>query len=183
MKIFLFDQVANPAIPLKCANHYTGSSLPIELVGVPGFFGGARVEGMKVRVTNPNGVEAEAPCDRCGSHWVVLFAATNFANYGFVSKGLRVTLVLKEDDGSLHDSILAVGDLDVTAANANAHPAEPSAPFYVYKGGDLYVKSEVRDAVQHYVKQTMEYVEGMGWGANWTGDYLLSTDGEFIPAN
>jgi Mn-containing catalase len=53
---------------------------------------------------------------------------------------------------------------------------------YVVKGSDVYLKSEVVAEVQHYVKQVMSYDPEIGWGADWTGDYILA-DGEFIPVN
>ena len=55
---------------------------------------------------------------------------------------------------------------------------------FARKGDVLYVRSKVVDGVQHYVAQTMTYDDEMGaWGADWSGDYVLSSDGSFIPAN
>lgn len=182
MKISLKEQVTNPALPVNCVRVHTGGALPLILFDVPDVLCGARVTGVKVRVTNADGASVEAPCERgAPGRWFVLLAAANFTRYGFVSNGVRVTLTL-EADGETQEAVLGVGDFEVVAANADAAPGNAGASF-VAKGGDLYVRSEVRDGVQHYVKQTMEFVDGMGWGANWTGDYILTADGEFVAAN
>lgn len=182
MKVSLKEQVQNAALPLNCVRVFTGSALPLIVRDVPDVLCGARVAGVKVRVTNADGAPIEAPCERgAPSQWFVLLAAKNFMRYGFVSNGVRVALTL-EADGETHETVLGVGDFEVIAANADAAPGVAGAS-YVTKGGDLYVRSETRDGVQHYVKQTMEFVTGMGWGANWTGDYILTADGEFVAAN
>lgn len=180
MKIHLYDQVRNPAYPPKCVNTYTGSALPLELIGVPFYHGGAAVTGVSVTLTNADGVELTGICEKRGYDWKVLFAASNFAHYGFVSKGVKITLTLAGG----HQTILAVGDLEIRAAAANAQPGDPSAR-YVTKDGDHYEKIDVRDGVQHYIKRVMVFDPdpAIGWGAKWEGDYILTDDGNFIPAN
>lgn len=184
MKIHLYDQVRNPAFPLKCANHFTGSALPIELCGIPFFYACSRVTGVSVTITNADGVELTGLCEKCGYEWRVLFAATNFVHYGFVKKGVKVVLSLEGSDGRYHQTVLAVGDIEINASAAGAQPGDPSA-HYATKDGDHYEKIDVRDGVQHYIKRVMVFDPdpAIGWGAKWEGDYILTADGNFIPAN
>ena len=184
MKIHLYDQVRNPAFPLKCVNHYTGSALPVELTGVPFFYGGASVTGVRLTLTNADGVPVTAVCEKLGYDWHTLFAASNFAHYGFVSKGVKVELTLAGADGTEHQTLIAVGDFEIHAAAAGVQPGDPSA-HYATKDGDHFEKIDVRDGVQHYIKRVMVFDPdpAIGWGAKWEGDYILTSDGNFIPAN
>lgn len=184
MKIYLRDQLLNPAYPAKCVSVRTGSALPIEFCDVPFFYNGLRVTGVKVSVTNANGVAVEVPCEKRGARWFVQFAASNFVNYGYVSKGFKVTLQLKSDDDRCFDCVVSVGDVDISAASASAMPGNPGN-FYMTKDGELYVRSHVIEGVQHFVKQEMVFDPDplLGWGAKWTGDYILSNAGDYVPAN
>lgn len=180
MRICIIDQLENPNVPLKCGAVRAGSSLPVEVIGMPSYVGGALVKGVRVEVTNADGVEIEAPCKRCGSFWVTLFSSTNFERYGFISGGLRVVIDLEDGDGA-QEFVLGVGDFEVQPASVQTEPGDPTAVF-VKKGDRAFERSRVVDGVQHYVERTLEYVEGMGWGANWTGDFILDRHGNFIEA-
>ena len=184
MKIQLYDQVRNPAFPLKCVNHFTGGALPIELCGVPFFYSCEIVKSVKVSITNADGVELTGICEKRGYNWHVLFSAANFAHYGFVSKGVKVVLSLEGSGGPDHETTVAVGDFEIHAAAAGVQPGDPSS-HYATKDGDQFEKIDVRDGVQHYIKRVMVYDPdpAIGWGAKWEGDYILTADGNFIPAN
>lgn len=185
MKIYLSDQLINPAYPPKCVYVKTGSALPVEFYDLPLCYNGLRVIGVRVSVTNADGVAVDAPCEKRGARWFVQFAASNFTNYGFVSKGFRVTLELKDDEANRGwEYVAATGDIDIGASTATAMPGNPGNVF-VTKGGELFVRSHVIDGVQHYVKQEMVFDPDplLGWGAKWTGDYILSQAGDYISVN
>lgn len=177
MVVNIRDQVCSRStLPLKCGEVYSGSPLPIAVIGVPRLRGGLLVTGVTVEVVNAAGVPVEASCDCRRGIYRTLFSAANFAVYGFISKGLRVKLVL--ENGEIET--IGVGDFEVKASGADAVKGDASAQ-YVKKGGDVYLPSTVDDAgVQHYVKQTMAYDAEIGWGAIWGGDYILSVEGEFV---
>jgi len=175
MKINVRDQVVNPAVPLKAVNVFAGSALPIVVVGIGEYLNGKTVRGVTVKLTNANGVEVTGACAVGACGWSVLFAAYNFANYGFVSKGVKVFASVS-DGSSTSDVLLGVGDFEILAASASSQPGT----FYALKGDRCFVRSRVVGGVQHYVEQTMEYDAQIGWGANWSGDYILSSSGEFI---
>lgn len=181
MKVLLKLQAeADQTLPLMPVKVYTGSALPLELVGIPNSMAGGEITGVSVEVTNADNQPLTGECVKVGADWYVLFAAAGFVSYGFVSKGLKVTATVKRADGSTANVIIGVADFEAVAASASASAGVPSQG-YIVKGGDLYVKSKVVDAIQHYVKQSMEYDPEIGWGANWGGDYVLSADGQFVP--
>lgn len=185
MKIYLRDQLANPAYPPKCVYVKTGSALPVEFCDLPCFHNGLRVIGVKVSITNANGISVEAPCEKRGARWFVQFAASNFTNYGFVYKGFKVTLELKDDESDRGwEYVAATGDIDISAASATALPGN-RGNFFMTKDGELFVRSHVVEGVPHFVKQEMVFDPNplLGWGAKWTGDYILSNTGDYIPAN
>jgi len=180
MILDLHDQVTiSPALPLRRVATYNASALPLELINIPDAFGDAELVGVGVAIVNADGLENSAPCVRRGDQWRVAFAASCLLTYGFVERGVKVTVYVRED-GIERSIVLGVGDLEVMRSSPNAEPGDPSKG-YVTKGSDRFDKSKVVDGVQHFVKQTMEYDEEMhAWGATWTGDYILE-DGEFIP--
>lgn len=162
--------------PLKCGSVFSGSALPVTVMGVPEMRGGLKVVGVRVRVTNAAGMPVTAECFIQRGLWRCRFSAANFAVYGFISQGMSVELVL--DDGEIET--VGVGDFEVVAANASAVKGEPSGVFMT-KGADVYFKSSVdEDGVQHYLKQEMVNDPDIGWGAVWTGDYILSAEGEYV---
>ena len=175
MVIDLRYNTKKTALPLKCGTVFSGSALPVTLIGVPESRGGLRVCGVRVRLTNAAGMPVSAECFMQRGLWRCRFSAANFAVYGFISQGMSVEFVL--DDGEIET--VGVGDFEVVAANASAVKGEPSGVF-VTKGSDVYVKSEVVDGVQHYLKQKMVHDPDIGWGAVWTGDYILSAEGEYV---
>ena len=180
MILDLHDQVTiSPALPLRRVATYNASALPLELINIPDVFGDAELTGVGVSIVNADGLEISAPCVRRGDQWRVAFAASCVPTYGFVERGVKVTVSVREDSVD-RDIVLGVGDLEVMRSAPSAEPGDPSKG-YVTKGSDRFDKSKVVDGVQHFVKQTMEYDEEMhAWGATWTGDYILE-DGEFIP--
>lgn len=168
-----------PPLPVKV---YTGSALPLELVGIPEKMAGGEVLGVSVTVTNADGQPLTGECAKVGAEWYTLFAAAGFTNFGFVKQGVKFDVTVKRADGSTAVVTIGVADFEVKAASPSAVAGKPSSA-YVVKGGDLYVRSEVRDGVQHYVKQSMSYDPEIGWGAEWVGDYILTADGEFVAAS
>ena len=97
-------------------------------------------------------------------------------------KGLLITLIGTGDEGETQRWKRGCGDFEVVPDTANAEPGDPSAS-YVVKGGDCFVKSYEDGGVQHYLKQEMQYdAEMAAWGAEWTGDYLLDSSGNFVEA-
>lgn len=179
MELDLMNQMANAGHPLACAAVWTGSALPVA-IRMPTKVGGADVTGVKVYATNADGVELSAVCELVKGVWRTLFSASGFTNYGFVTNGFRVEVTLAA--GDVTSSIRYVGDLEVKKETADARPGLPSS-FYVVKGDKMYLRSQIVNGVQHYVEQAMEFDPDIGWGANWTGDYILDADGNFVPAN
>ena len=181
MVVDLKDNFINPALPLKCGVAFTGSALPIILFGVPASYAGRAVAGMRVKATNADGIELTADCTRNVCEWYALLAATNFTNYGFISKGFKIEVRLGPvaDGGSYDYVTIGCGDLEVLATSASATPGTP-ATHYVEKGGDLYLKTQLVEGVQHYTKQTMVHDPEIGWGAEWSGDYILDSSGNFV---
>lgn len=181
MVVDLKDNFVNPALPLKCAFAHTGSALPVILFGAPAAYAGRAVVGMKVTVTNADGIELTADCAHGTFTWNALFAAANFTNYGFVSKGFKVEVRLRPvaDGGSYDYVTIGCGDLEVLATSASATPGTPGA-HYVEKGGDLYLKTQLVESIQHYTKQSMVFDPEIGWGAEWSGDYILDSSGNFV---
>ena len=175
MVIDLRFNTEKTALPLKCGTVFSGSALPVTLVGVPESRGGLKVCGVRVRVVNAAGMPVSAECFMQRGLWRCRFSAANFAVYGFISQGMSVELVL--DDGEIET--VGVGDFEVIAANASAVKGEPSGVF-MSKGADVYHKSEVVDGVQHYLKQKMVHDPDIGWGATWIGDYVLTAEGEYV---
>jgi hypothetical protein len=175
MVIDLRFNTKKTALPLKCGTVFSGSALPVTLIGVPESRGGLRVCGVRVRVTNAAGMPVTAECFIQRGLWRCRFSAANFAVYGFISQGMSVELVL--DDGEIET--VGVGDFEVVAANASAVKGEIDGVFMT-KGADVYHKSEVVDGVQHYLKQKMVHDPDIGWGATWIGDYVLTAEGNFV---
>lgn len=181
MKVLLKLQVeADQTLPPMPVKVYTGSALPLELVGIPAEMAGGKVTGVRVSVTNADGLPLTGECVKVGEEWHTLFAAAGFTNYGFVKQGVRFDVVVDRADGSTAKVIIGVADLEVKAASPSAVAGKPSLD-YVVKGDDIYFKSAVVDGVQHYVKQSMKYDPRVGWGADWGGDYILSADGQYVP--
>ncbi len=171
----LNEDVGYPIGPVRV---FTSSLLAIDLSGIPRARHGIAIERVEVAVTNADGLSFKAVASRLGSLYYVRFAAADFANYGEVENGITISLVYANEGVEQ----IAAGQLIIVAANANAKPGDPTAK-YVTKGDDLYVRTIVKDGIQHYCKQTMTYdAEMEAWGADWTGDYVL-IDGEFVEAN
>ena len=169
--------VTLPIGPVRC---FTSSALLVELADIPEALGGGTVTDVSVTVVNADGMPATAPASKVGDLWTVLFAGTNFPTYGFTERGIRVQATVTRANSTAYQIVLGLGNLEIVKGDAEAEPGDPSAS-YVTKGSDVYLKSEVVGDVQHYVKQVMSYDPEIGWGADWTGDYILS-EGEFIPA-
>lgn len=169
-----FDASLQP-LPVKTN---TGSALPLDIAGIPPALGGEAVTAVAVTVTNPDGVSATGAAVKTGAVWSVRFAASLFAAYGTVMRGVKI---VAETAGAT--TVLALADLVVVAATADAIAGNPGA-HYQTKGGDLYFKSEVVDGVQHYKRVTIGYSERLGaWGFNDPeGDYILDANGDFTPA-
>lgn len=180
MKINLDIQMENELTsPVMPVGIYTGSALPLEIVGIPATLAGGVVSGVTVTVTNADGMPVTGEAAAVGGVWMVLFSASNFANYGTVKYGIKIDATVTRRDGTTATVTVGVADLEIKAASASAAPGTPSSR-YALKGGDLYLKTQVLDGVQHYTKQSMVYDAEIGWGAEWTGDYIMGADGEFV---
>lgn len=176
MVIDLRFNTKKTALPLKCGTVFSGSALPVTVIGAPESRGGLKVVGVRVRLTNAAGMPVSAECFMQRGLWRCRFSAANFAVYGFISQGMSVELVL--DDGEIET--VGVGDFEVVAANASAVKGEMDGVFMT-KGADVYFKSSVdEDGVQHYLKQKMVNDPDIGWGATWIGDYVLTAEGNFV---
>lgn len=179
MKIDLTAQIFDdPHLPAGPVKGFTASAVPVELVGIPATLGCGAVVGVSVTLTTPDGMPVTAPAEKVGSEWHVLFAASNFTSYGTTRHGFKTDAAIKRDDGTTFQTTLAVGNLQIDAGTPSAEPGDPSKG-YVAKGDDIYLKSQIVEGVQHFVKQAMEYDAEIGWGATWSGDYIL-VDGEYV---
>ena len=180
MKINLNIQMENKlTLPVMPIGIYTGSALPLEIVGIPAMMAGGSVTGVSVTVTNADGISVTGSASPVGGAWYALFAASNFANYGEVMAGVKIDATIERRDGTTAVVTVGVVDLEIKAASANATAGTPSNMVAV-KGGDVYVKSQMVGGVQHYVRQVMSHDPEIGWGADWTGDYILGSNGEFV---
>lgn len=180
MKINLNIQMENVlTMPVMPIGIYTGSALPLEITGIPATMAGGTVRGVDVTVTNADGIPATGSANPVGGVWMVLFAASNFASYGDVTAGVKIDATVERADGSTATVTVGVADLRIKAASANATPGTP-ANHYALKGGDLYIKTQLVEGVQHYTKQTMAHDPEIGWGAEWSGDYILDSSGNFV---
>lgn len=182
MKIDISRQIKTDAsFPLDPGRVYTGSAFPVEVVGVPCRRGDAYVTGVKVAVTNADGltIEATAVMFNDGS-WRAVFAASCFTSFGRIDNGLVVSLDLL-NGGTQHVEKIGCGIFEVMSGSPDVQPGDPTA-HYRRVGDDDYRKSYVLENIQHYKKVEIAYDEDMGdWGFNLTGDFILSADGEFIP--
>lgn len=156
----------------------TGSALSLDIFGVPKYLAGKPVLSVTVTITNPDAVTASAAADKLGSFWSVKFAASLFTSYGEVLRGLKISATTADAT-----TILALADFVVVAATPDAAAGSPGA-HYQSKGGDIYIKSEVIDDIQHYKRLSIAYSSRLGtWGFNDPeGDYVLSANGDFVPA-
>lgn len=181
MKINLNIQMENMlTLPVMPVGVYTGSALPLEICGIPAMMAGGGVSGVSVTVTNADGVPVTGAAEACGGAWMILFAASNFANYGEVMAGIKIDATIARRDGTNAVVTVGVADLKIKAASANASPGTPGNMVMV-KGTDIYFPfGEPVEGVQHYVKQTVVYDPDIGYGAEWSGDYILSSDGQFV---
>lgn len=180
MKINLNIQMENMlTLPVMPVGVYTGSALPLEIVGIPAMMAGGVVSGVSVTVTNADGIPVTGAAAAVGGTWMILFAASNFANYGDVMAGIRIDATVERRDGTTAVVTVGVADLNIKAASADATPGTPSNMVMV-KGGDIYCKSQMVGGVQHYVKQVISHDPEIGWGADWTGDYVLGSDGQYV---
>ena len=180
MIIDLTNQIKSGlTLPVLPVGFYTGSALPLEIVGIPAMMANGVVSGVSVTVTNADGMPVTGDAAAVGGVWMILFAASNFANYGEVMAGVRIDAVVARRDGTTAVVTVGVADLNIKAASANATAGTPSNMVAV-KGADVYLKSRMVGGVQHYVKQTMSHDPEIGWGADWMGDYVLGSDGQFV---
>ena len=180
MIIDLSDQMnISTGLPPRHAVTYVNSSMPLVFVGIPAVRADGEITAVAVTVTNADAMPTTAPCVKEGDAWCVAFAPSCFPTYGFIERGYKVVATVKTPTGSTMSSTLAVGDVEIHPDSPRATPGDPSKG-YVVKGDDIYLKSQVVEGVQHFVKQTMEYDAEMGaWGATWSGDYIL-VDGEYV---
>lgn len=176
MKICVKDQIRNPALPLKCVATLTGSALALEIYGVPAYMAGGAVTGVTVKVTNADGAEITGEATEDDGVWNILFAASNFSSYGFVSNGLHISIAVEGGDETYATTLF--GDFEVKQSSATAVAGDPSTE-YQLKGSDQYLKSFVVSGVQHYKKVVITNDARVGWAFDLEGDYIL-VDGSFV---
>lgn len=175
MRLDILNQVKRDvSFPLCPVHVLTGSALPVDVTGVPSRRAGADVVGVKLSVTNADGVVIEVPLEQYADNvWRGILGASNFATYGTVECGVVISLEFAEV-GATHTEKIAVGDIEILKGSATAQPGDPTASYQTL-GGDQYLKSEVIDGVQHYKRVEIAYDTDMeDWGFNLTGDYVLS---------
>lgn len=167
-------------LPLMPTRINTGSALPLTVKDVPSIYAGGILAGVAVTVTNADGVAITGDCEQAdgADDWTIIFASSNFATYGTVKYGIKITLTFSQ--GEKIYPVVFAGDFEVVQASVSAMPGDPTAS-YVTKGGDQYLKTQVVDDVQHYTKLSMVNHEQLGWTLTTDGDYIL-VDGEFVEA-
>lgn len=167
----------DPTLPIMPVKINTGSALPITIKDLPDEYAGGTVTGVSVTVTNADGaaITGAATQDDNGD-WCVLFAASNFATYGTVAYGVKITATVTS--GETTYPVVFAGDFEVVQASASATPGDVSKTYQTL-GGDEYLKTQVVDGVQHYTKLSMVYNEQLGWALHTDGDYVLE-NGEFV---
>lgn len=179
MKIDLQHNIeTDPTFPIGPVRGYTDSSVFLEFCGIPDRISGCEVSAVSVTLVNADGAPISAPAERDGGIWRVLFAGTNFAAYGFIEMGAKVSLSLERPDRTKFALVVGFGNFEIKKACASAVPGDLTKTFVV-KGSDVYLKTIVVDGVQHYIKQKMVNDPEIGWGAEWNGDYIL-VNGEFV---
>lgn len=182
MRIDITNQIrTDPSFPIDPVRVYTGSALPIEIVGVPNLRGGKYVVGVKIALTNADGIPIEIPLARkMDGVYYGVFAASNFTTYGWIEFGATISLELASGNGGVHVEKVARGDFEVMSGSASARPGDPTTHYRTI-GDDDYKKSDVVAGVQHYKKVGIVYDEEMGdWGFTLTGDYIIGDEG-FVP--
>lgn len=167
------------ALPVMPVTTYSSSALPVEVTGLPARIIGGEVSEVSITVVNADGAPVTARAFRSCGGWAALFAGLNFEHYGDVRRGVRIQATVVHPDGSTATVTVGVADLWILPVGEGAVKGSPAVS-YVTKGSDVYLKSEVVDGVQHYLKQKMVHDPDIGWGAVWTGDYILSAEGEYV---
>ena len=170
-----------PGLPLKCSYVWAQSSTVFAIVGIPPKRPDGTVSAVRLLLTNADGTPFSLPCEATAhGTWVTTAAPSCFPTTGLIHKGIVVEATLERGAATVV-SILGVGDLEIRAASADVQPGGGGDidNIYVRKDDNLYVKRDVIDGVQHYLKQVMVFEPRIGWGATWVGDYIL-VDGEFV---
>ena len=163
-----------PPIPIRVP---CGSPLTLGVVGLPKSALGVKITGCRIRVTNADGVAVSKDCVFADGAWCATFPASHFQGYGAVKRGVIVFAVGKDETGADQLWIERVGDVRIDAVDASSRPGTPS----VQPGGDVYIKSEVVDGVQHFKREVLAYsARQNAWGAEYVGDYVI-IGGEFVP--
>ena len=169
-------------LPLLPTRTWSGSSLPVEICGVPYTIGGDMVTGITIIVTNADGEPYTCACEYVGGKWCTVIGSAAFTTYGFIELGIKVKAMVKNASGTIIPVTIAAGDFEVVKSDATAQPGSGgggTSGNYQTRGGDLYLKTQIVDGIQHYTKQVMEYDPDIGWGASWTGDYIKDDEGNF----
>lgn len=160
-------------LPLMPIGVWTASALPLELEKIPSSLGGGTVTGVTVSVTNADGVTVRGECRKVGGSWLVLFAGSNFANYGTVVRGVRFDASVNRPDGSRAVVAIGIADLVIKPGSVHAVAGDPSSSV-AHRGDDSYYKTYVQDGQQHYKRAEVVYDADMGdWGFELVGDYVL----------
>jgi hypothetical protein len=178
MKIDVSIQADKPQFPMATLTGFTGSALPVEIIGLPRRLGLGEIVGVALELTTPDGVLLRADMEKNGESYFAIFSADNFTTFGKVSSSVRVWVDVFYGEIN-HRSTFAVGDLEIIKASPDAEKGSLEKQ-YMKRGESLYLATEVDAAgVQHYTLQKMVHDEEIGWGAEWVGDYILE-GGDFV---
>lgn len=150
MIISLKKQAMNSRIPLNCVSVYTGSALVLEITHLRMFADLGTLKQVIVEVTNVDGVTftAEAALiDGTLDHYGCSFGAADFGYCGFVSKGVKITLMISpSDDFEVVSYVAGVGDLEVLKVRDEDKPTTAIDPLE-----DPYNLKQVKEKVNEII--------------------------------
>ena len=169
------ESFKRPYMPLGDINVPLGSAATLKIVDVPGVIGLDAVEGVDVRCVNVSDMALTIAAEKdSNGDWCVTFPSTFFIRDGLVENGLQIEVKTGKEK-----YIAGVGSIAVGRYGAQVSRVGDGVAYSV-KGDDIYVKTEIVDGVQHYAKQVVVWDADMNaYGATWTGDFILNSNGEF----
>lgn len=116
---------AHPDVPLREIPLFRGSACTVGVEGVPTYFGGVVVTGVRVSVENALGETVTVGARRSGCMWVATLPAAHFAAPGDVRNGLKIAAVGLEEDGETEaEWTLGCGDVCIINADGVPVPGE-----------------------------------------------------------
>lgn len=172
--ITVTPEIVNRCWQAEPVRIWTGSALPLMLVGLPSVLAGGEVVGVEFEVVNADGATLTVDAATDGKEgWFAILEAGNFSAYGAIEKGIKVWAKVSMPDGGTARVIVAVSDFEVVQSSASAEAGDPTRTFQE-KGGDQFVKTEIVEGVQHYAKFELARDPRVNsYLARYTGDYIL----------